>query len=410
MFCEIVRHSRPTQAPDAHGCPVELPSSGPAPTQKRSKQSDEADIRLHRVWCLVAIVELTLGILVDAFVLHPGAWHESWLFWVNLGMYVFPVESVLVVKFNARAKQMVQAIMCIGTMLMGCFLFVYMDLSYEQYSQLQTQIIASGLRKYNFNVDSQVLLDVKPSDFVLFHGLVVFMAFFSLNGAQMTSLISKGGPLSCIVLVHLVHVAGIVIVLMCSQEAYDMWSIVGFLSMQTLHAIATTHLNHTVRARNLKIQAQEKARQKADSVPNHILKNTMVEASSCIDFFELEQDKKNLQHAQDILLRGMSWCKLREVMVKITSGVYKLQPRLIEIGEYGHSLVRGRAFVTFASTVADNLKIEMDPEASSIILDNAITNAIRHGCPHYRVACMKLLSGKHQKVENPDAGGGSPEA
>ena len=360
---------------------MELPSSGPAPTKKRSKQSDEADIRLHRVWCLVAIVELTLGILVDAFVLHPGAWHESWLFWVNLGMYVFPVGLVLLVKFNARAKQMVQAIMCIGTMLMGCFLYVYMDQAYEQYSQLQIQRIASGLRKYNFNVDPQVLLDVEPSDFVLFPSLAVFLAFYLLNAIQMSSFIGKGGPSSCVALVHLVHMAVTVTILMCSQEAYGMWSIVAFPSMQTVYAAVTTHLNHSVRARHLKIQAQEKARQKADSVLNHILKNTMVEASSCIDLFESEQDKKNLQHAQDILLRGMSWCKLREVMVKITSGVYKLQPRLIQIGEYGHSLVRGRAFVTFASAVADNLKIEMDPEASSIILDNAITNAIRHGCP-----------------------------
>ena len=239
-----MRHSRPTQAPDAHGCPVEVPSSGPAPTQKRSKQSDEADIRLHRVWCFVAIVELTLGILVDAFVLHPGAWHESWLFWVNLGMYVFPVGSVVVIKFNARAKQMVQAIMCIGTMLMGCFLFVYMDQAYGQYSQLQIQRIASGLRKYNFYVDSQVLLDVKPSDFVLFPSVVVLWTFLFLNAIQMSLFTSKGGPSSCVALVHLVHVAGIVTVLMCSQEAYDMWSIVVCLSMQIVYAIASTHENH----------------------------------------------------------------------------------------------------------------------------------------------------------------------
>ena len=377
VLSDCMGHRRPTQAPIVDGCCVEVPSSVPSPTQKHSKRSDEADIRQHRSWCSVAIVELTLGILLDVFVLQ----HESWMLWVNLGMYVFPVGSLLVVKFNARAKQMVQYIMCIGTMLMGCFLWVYMDQSYKQYSELQIRTIASGLRKYSFNVDSQALSDVKPSDFVLLPSLVVFIAFMFLNGVQNMLFVFKGGPSSYVALTHLVQLAGFVTVVLCSQEACDKGSIVVCLSMHTVYAIITTFVNQSVRARNLKIQAQERARQKADNVLNHILKNTMVEASSCIDLFQSEQDETNLQHAQDILLRGMSWCKLREVMVKITSGVYRLQPRLINIEEYGHSLVRGRALVTFAAAVADNLKIEMDPAVSSIILDNAITNAIRHGCP-----------------------------
>ena len=373
-----MRHSRPRQAPDAYRCPVEVSNSGPA-TKQHNKRSDNADIRLHHLWCLMVFIELTLLILVDAFVLHRGAWHKSWLFWVNLGMYFLPVGYVLVVKFNACTKQRVHFLVCIGSMLMGCFLWVYMDQLYEQYSQLQIRRITNGLRKNNFTVDSQVSLDLKLSDFALFSSLPVFFAFEFMNALQ--NLMLMDGPASSTALVHLVQVAGFVTVLMCSQEAYDIWSIVAILSLHIVYAISTTFVSHSVRARNLKIQAQEKARQKADSVLNHILKNTMVEASSCLDFFESDHDKKNLQHARDILLRGMSWCKLREVMVKITSGVYKLQPRLINIGEYGHSLVRGRAFVTFAAAVPNNLKMVMDPEASSIILDNAITNAIRHGCP-----------------------------
>ena len=186
-----------------------------------------------------AIVELTLGILVDAFVLHLGAWHKSWLFWVNLGMYIFPVGSVLVVKFNARAKQMVQPIMCIGTMLMGCFLWVYMDQLYEQHSQLQIQKIASGLQKYNFNVDSLVLSDLEPSDFVLFPSFAVLFTFQFLIAIQNLLFIGKGGPSSCFALMHLVQFAGFVTVMMCLQEAYDMWSIVFSLSGQIVYAIGT---------------------------------------------------------------------------------------------------------------------------------------------------------------------------
>ena len=62
----------------------------------------------------------------------------------------------------------------------------------------------TGLRKYNFNVDSQELLDVKPSDFVLFPSFVVFIAFQFLNGLQNMLFITKGGPLICVALVHLV--------------------------------------------------------------------------------------------------------------------------------------------------------------------------------------------------------------
>ena len=89
-------------------------------------------------------------------------------------------------------------------------------------------------------MDSQALSDVKPSDFVLLPSLVVFIAFMFLNGVQNMLFVFKGGPLSYVALTHLVQLAGVVTVVLRSQEAYDTGSIVVCLSMHTVYAGSAT--------------------------------------------------------------------------------------------------------------------------------------------------------------------------
>eukprot|EP00670_Eutreptiella_braarudii_P015950 CAMPEP_0174330762 /NCGR_PEP_ID=MMETSP0810-20121108/16927_1 /TAXON_ID=73025 ORGANISM="Eutreptiella gymnastica-like, Strain CCMP1594" /NCGR_SAMPLE_ID=MMETSP0810 /ASSEMBLY_ACC=CAM_ASM_000659 /LENGTH=225 /DNA_ID=CAMNT_0015446105 /DNA_START=42 /DNA_END=716 /DNA_ORIENTATION=+ len=56
---------------------------------------------------------------------------------------------------------------------------------------------------------------------------------------------------------------------------------------------------------------------KADSMLNHVLKNNMADASGCIDLFFRKADDRVLRQAQDILFRGMWWCKWRQAMLSI---------------------------------------------------------------------------------------------
>ena len=120
--------------------------------------------------------------------------------------------------------------------------------------------------------------------------------------------------------------------------------------------------------------------QKADSVLNHLLKNTMADASATIDVC---RDKypcdSNLVQASDILFRGMSWCKWREAMLKLVAGRYETVRSSVAIQEFAKDFVRGRAVAL--EPLEDLPAVHLDPMVCNIVLDNAVTNATRHGCP-----------------------------
>ena len=131
-------------------------------------------------------------------------------------------------------------------------------------------------------------------------------------------------------------------------------------------------------ALNLKNQ---KDGQKADSVLNHILKNTMADAIGCIELF-CQQNRgadrdERLKKASDILFRGMWWCKLREAMLSLVNGSYETTLTAMALQTFAQDFVRGRK----VDLVCAEATVELDPTVCSIVLDNAITNAIRHGCP-----------------------------
>ena len=125
-------------------------------------------------------------------------------------------------------------------------------------------------------------------------------------------------------------------------------------------------------------RACKSAAQKSDSILNHILKNVMVDASGCIDLFLLEKDVQSLAKAVDILFRGTWWCRLREALLRITTGTYTPDISAVDLQEFGANLAKGRLHV---SVTAPPELVRLDPLACNIVLDNAISNAIRHGCP-----------------------------
>ena len=123
------------------------------------------------------------------------------------------------------------------------------------------------------------------------------------------------------------------------------------------------------------------ARQDADSVLNHLLKNTMADAGGCIDLFQqqtaVKQNRALLTKASDFLFRGMWWCKMREAMLRMVAGHYETE--LVPTGLQGFTLdlIRGREIEYECPQVA----VELDRMVCNVVLDNAMTNAQRHGCP-----------------------------
>uniref|UniRef100_A0A7S4LCM7 Response regulatory domain-containing protein n=1 Tax=Eutreptiella gymnastica TaxID=73025 RepID=A0A7S4LCM7_9EUGL len=132
-----------------------------------------------------------------------------------------------------------------------------------------------------------------------------------------------------------------------------------------------------VAAQSLKNQRDA---QHADSVLNHILKNTMADALGCIEFFcrNPNPNTSALSKACDILFRGMWWCKLREAMLSMVAGRYETVQSATDIQHWAQEFVRGRNVALECPTEV----VKMDATACSVVLDNAMSNATRHGCPH----------------------------
>ena len=118
--------------------------------------------------------------------------------------------------------------------------------------------------------------------------------------------------------------------------------------------------------------------QDADSVLNHILKNTMADASGCIDLScQTNTPDDYLSKASDILFRGMWWCKLREAILKMVAGCYETVKEMVDVQEFAKDFVRGRK----VTLECPPRTLKLDPMVCNVVLDNAATNAIRHGCP-----------------------------
>ena len=74
----------------------------------------------------------------------------------------------------------------------------------------------------------------------------------------------------------------------------------------------------------------------------------------------------------------MWWCKLREAMVSIAEGEYESRMTCVDLQEFGQIAVRGRPVMEVQGPARS---VYLDLIACSIIVDNALSNAFRHGCP-----------------------------
>ena len=119
--------------------------------------------------------------------------------------------------------------------------------------------------------------------------------------------------------------------------------------------------------------------QRADSILIHILKNNMADATGCIELFCQQNPIAvgQLSKACDGLFRGISWCKLREAMLSIVAGRYTTQSSAVDVQAFTQDFVRGREVALECPPGV----LALDSVACSIVLDNAVTNAKRHGCP-----------------------------
>eukprot|EP00667_Euglena_gracilis_P001320 EG_transcript_1320 len=130
----------------------------------------------------------------------------------------------------------------------------------------------------------------------------------------------------------------------------------------------------------LGFSSTRKASEQADTVLNHILKNTMADAAACIQLYaedKAAQVSPDLAQAVNCLARGMQWCRKRHVLLRMAEGDYIPTLHPVALREFGEQLVRGRA----VRSSFPNEVVLLDDVLCDILLDNALNNAFRHGHP-----------------------------
>eukprot|EP00667_Euglena_gracilis_P004281 EG_transcript_4303 len=155
------------------------------------------------------------------------------------------------------------------------------------------------------------------------------------------------------------------------------------------------------RAREAEV-AHKEAALKADGMLHHILKNIMADARGCIDMY-LEGGQRftaHLERGRACLERGMQWCMKRLVLMQIASGSYQPACTPTDLKEFGVALIRGRHI--HAELL--HLMVSLDPLLCNVVLDNAITNALRHSHPDdpqvtFSITCH-LLSDQDETEED----------
>eukprot|EP00667_Euglena_gracilis_P005606 EG_transcript_5648 len=120
------------------------------------------------------------------------------------------------------------------------------------------------------------------------------------------------------------------------------------------------------------------ASQLADSVLNHMLKNALADVAANIEIFLAgELGLEVLEDAVVCLRRGIQSCRARMVYLKMVAGEYIPVRNAINVQDFCQQLVAGRSVATHLV----DYTVLMDGTLVQLILENALSNAFKHGHP-----------------------------
>ena len=84
---------------------------------------------------------------------------------------------------------------------------------------------------------------------------------------------------------------------------------------------------------------------------------------------------EHLRSSRKCLQRGMLSCHNRETFMKLCGGAYQLMTSEVFLPSFVASLTEGRCITTSIS----NITVFLDPTLCQLVLENAISNALKHG-------------------------------
>eukprot|EP00667_Euglena_gracilis_P001325 EG_transcript_1325 len=135
------------------------------------------------------------------------------------------------------------------------------------------------------------------------------------------------------------------------------------------------------------LEQELQASQRADSILNHTLKNILADVAGSVELFlEGVIGRDVLEGVLTCLTRGMKLCKQRNVYMKLVTGEYIPIMNVINLREFGQQLVAGR---NISSAFVD-LTVHLDCTLLTLVLENGISNAIKHGHAAAPNVCLAI--------------------
>eukprot|EP00667_Euglena_gracilis_P003018 EG_transcript_3026 len=166
------------------------------------------------------------------------------------------------------------------------------------------------------------------------------------------------------------------------QSASDTLNNAMFVCAAFLAMVVICLLLERLRRSNFLAQAllaQElRASQLADSILNHTLKNILADVAANLEVFLAGGGETTfLLDCIACLRRGMQSCKERQMYLKLAAGEYQPMPTPVRLPGLAHQLVAGRP----VTVQTPDIEVLLDTTLMALILENAISNAFRHGSP-----------------------------
>ena len=331
---------------------------------------------------VLLVVQVVFGCMQHGFRSLPPA--ADWCAGLSL---LYPLASALAAHSVPKARPFAAYLLGIGSVLMTCQVAWHW---HALVAQFQRDLLLHHPTTPPFHIvdaspASSVLQRVFGSSAFDFLDTATFL-IVTLQNCLQSSFVS---PLGVKTTATVSGVQSVILILwpLTSPGMHGAWVCRVVVSVVwTAYLVYSSHVAESMRKRESQLRDDLRAAvqalrdgQRADSMLNHILKNNMADATGCIELFRREHPGAGgkLSTACDILFRGISWCKLREAMLSIVAGRYEAKRCAVKIQQFARDFVRGRDMALECPSVV----VDLDATACNIILDNAATNAKRHGCP-----------------------------
>mmetsp|Transcript_16514 Transcript_16514/g.32823 ORF Transcript_16514/g.32823 Transcript_16514/m.32823 type:complete len:439 (+) Transcript_16514:665-1981(+) len=122
---------------------------------------------------------------------------------------------------------------------------------------------------------------------------------------------------------------------------------------------------------------------------NHTLKNVLADSIAAVELYQLTGESTHLANATLSMKRGMTWTRRRQSLIMVCEGTYQLHPEKLCLRQLVRDCIDGRDIVfvdnggcggcgVVDNNMKDDLWVEIDPMLIGMILENGISNAIKH--------------------------------